>query len=111
MRKEKNTTYGINPEIENCIRSGRPFTMVLRRGIIYERTFRPIINSTEDGTILFKHEKNTYSAKHTTNGEKCKLVSRDELPNTSISHNKIFVTVKALELNGYVLVNSNWKVI
>ena len=111
MRKENNTMYGINPDIEKCIRNGKPFTMILRKGIIHERIFRPISNPMEDGTILYRHEKNTYHVTISNGKQKCKLIDREELPNTSSINNKIFVTIKALELNGYKLVNSNWKVI
>lgn len=114
MIKRKENPYGISPEIEELIRTGKPFTLILRKGttVIYERCFTPIGNPSESGIQVFRHEKNTYSVVNTPTGEVHRLTDKKSMPSASTINKQIYETIRTLELSGYFLVPStNWKVI
>ena len=112
MKKEKINSYGINEEIENLIRSGKPVTLVLRtKHRIYERNFFPIGNVNKDGNITFSHIEKVYKSTNSINGEHIKVISSKDLVNLTTKGDSIFRTIMALEINGYKLVSPDWKVI
>lgn len=127
MMKEKNTAYGIDEEIELKIRSNKPFTMLLRKGnTIFERCFNPLDASSNETTSdkkrgyvtfkaavngpAFKHTANTYKTSTSANGTFTKLTEHKDMGITTVSDSDIFIIIRALEINGYVLVAQDWKV-
>lgn len=127
MMKEKNTAYGIDEEIELKIRSNKPFTMLLRRGnTIFERCFNPLdMTASNNGTETarnvrykslvvngpaFKHVANTYKTSTGVNGTFTKLTEHTDMGISTVSDSDIFITIRALEINGYTLTVQDWKV-
>ena len=127
MMKEKNTAYGIDEEIELKIRSSKPFTMLLRKGnTIFERCFNPLDASGNENETdkkrsyitgkaivdgpAFKHIANTYKTSINANGTFTKLTAHKDMGITTVSDSDIFIIIRALEINGYVLVAQDWKV-
>ena len=127
MMKEKNTAYGIDEEIELKIRSNKPFTMLLRKGnTIFERCFNPLDASSNETTSdkkrgyvtfkaavngpAFKHTANIYKTSTSANGTFTKLTEHKDMGIATVSDSDIFIIIRALEINGYVLVAQDWKV-
>lgn len=106
MIKEKNTTRGIDVNIEILIRTHKPFTMILRKNaVVFERCFRPLHGNT------FKQTANTYKTTSNPSGTFYKITKVEEMGNISTERDNIFNVVRALEINGYELAEQDWKVI